>query len=55
MATDYLIETTPNEQIVDDYRESFSGNYLKWPESIHKKKNKIIIHHTADDYASVLT
>ncbi len=55
MATDYLIETTPNEQIVDEYRESSSGNYLKWPESIHKKKNKIIIHHTADDYTSVLT
>ena len=44
IATEYLIETTPNEQIVDEYRESSNGNYLKWPESIHKNKNKIIIH-----------
>lgn len=55
MATDFLIETTPNEQTVDEYRESSNGNYLKWPESIHKNKSKIIIHHTADDYTSLLT
>jgi hypothetical protein len=55
MATDYLISTTPNEQVVDEYRESSSGNYLKWPESIHKNKSKIIIHHTADDYTALLT
>jgi len=55
IATEYLIETTPNEQIVDEYRESSNGNYLKWPESIHKNKNKIIIHHTASDYTSLLT
>lgn len=55
MATDFLIETTPNEQNVDEYRESYSGNYLKWPESIHKNKSKIIIHHTADDYTALLT
>ncbi|HMS91065.1 MAG TPA: N-acetylmuramoyl-L-alanine amidase, partial [Candidatus Absconditabacterales bacterium] len=55
MATDYLISTTPNEQIVDEYRESSNGNFLKWPESIHKNKSKIIIHHTASDYTSLLT
>lgn len=55
MATDFLVETTPNEQNVDEYRESYSGHYLKWPESIHKNKSKIIIHHTADDYTALLT
>ena len=55
VATDYLIEKTPTEQIVDEYRESSNGNYLKWPESVHYNKNKIIIHHTADDFASLLT
>ncbi len=55
MATDYLLTTTPDEQIVDEYRESSNGNYLKWPESIHKDKSKIIIHHTADDYSALLT
>jgi hypothetical protein len=55
MATDYLLETTPNEQKVDEYRESSSGNFLKRPESIHKNKSKIIIHHTADDDTILLT
>lgn len=55
MATDYLITNTPTEQVVDEYRESSSGNYLKRPESIHKNKSKIIIHHTADDYSALLT
>ncbi len=55
IATDFLIEKTPNEQIVDEYRESSNGHFLKWPESIHKNKNKIIIHHTADDYTAILT
>lgn len=54
-ATDYLLSLTPDEQLVDEYRESSSGNYLKWPESIHKNKSKIIIHHTASDYSSLLT
>lgn len=55
MATDYLISITPDEQIVDEYRESSNGNFLKWPESIHKNKSKIVIHHTASDYTSLLT
>ncbi len=55
MATDYLLETTPSEQTVEEYRESSSGNYLKWPESIHKNKSKIIIHHTAEDDTPLLT
>ncbi|MEI6773484.1 MAG: hypothetical protein WCL18_01275 [bacterium] len=55
MATDFLLQTTPNEQIVNEYRESSSGNFLKWPESIHKNKSKIIIHHTADDNTVLLT
>ncbi|MEI6672508.1 MAG: hypothetical protein WCL02_04045 [bacterium] len=46
---------TPDEQTVDEYRESSSGHFLKWPESIHKNKSKIIIHHTADDYTSLFT
>ncbi len=54
-ATDYLLETTPEEQVVDEYREKSNGNYLKWPESIHKQKSKIIIHHTADDFTVLLT
>lgn len=55
MATDYLISITPNEQIVDEYRESSNNNFLKWPESIHIYKSKIVIHHTADDYTALLT
>ena len=54
-ATEYLIERTPTEQTVEEYREESNGNYLKWPESIHKDKNKIIIHHTAGDYTDILT
>lgn len=54
-ATEYLIERTPTEQTVEEYREESNGNYLKWPESIHKDKSKIIIHHTAGDYTDLLT
>ncbi|MEI7919515.1 MAG: hypothetical protein WCH65_04910 [bacterium] len=50
-----MLSVTPDEQVVDEYRESSSGKYLKWPESIHKNKTKIIIHHTASDYSSILT
>jgi len=55
MATDYLLETTPDEQVVNEYRESENGNFFKRPESIHTNKSKIIIHHTADDYTALLT
>lgn len=55
IATDYLIVTTPTEQVVDEYRESSNGNFLKWPESIHINKTKIIIHHTADDNTGIMT
>ncbi|EKD24860.1 MAG: N-acetylmuramoyl-L-alanine amidase family 2 [uncultured bacterium (gcode 4)] len=55
IATDYLIATTPSEQLVDQYRESFGDNFLKWPESIHFHKTKIIIHHTADDNTALMT
>ncbi len=54
VATQYLLDTTPTEQTIDEYRESSSGNYLKWPESIHLNKNKIIIHHTANDNTSMI-
>ena len=54
-ATEYLIDVTPTEQTVEEYRETSDGNYLKRPESIHLKKNKIIIHHTAGDYTDILT
>ncbi|MCX6824708.1 MAG: N-acetylmuramoyl-L-alanine amidase [candidate division SR1 bacterium] len=55
MATDFLLQTTPDEQVVDEYRELSNGNFLKWPESIHKNKSKIVIHHTADDNSVLLT
>ena len=55
IATNYLLEVTPTEQSVEAYREMSNGNYLKWPESIHENKNKIIIHHTAGDYTDLLT
>lgn len=55
IATDFLLTTTPNEQIVNDYLESANGFFLKWPESFHIYKSKIIIHHTADDYSAYLT
>lgn len=55
IATEYLLEITPKEQTVDEYRESSNGNFLKRPESIHKNKSKIIIHHTADDDTALLT
>lgn len=55
IATEYLLEKTPNEQLVNEYREESNGNFLKWPESIHFNKTKIIIHHTADDSSSLLT
>lgn len=54
-ATEYLIDVTPTEQTVEEYRETSDGNYLKRPESVHLKKNKIIIHHTAGDYTDILT
>jgi hypothetical protein len=54
-ATEYLIERTPTEQTVEKYSEMSNGHYLKWPESIHEDKNKIIIHHTAGDYTDLLT
>jgi len=55
MATDYLTSTFPDEQSVDEIHESYNGNYLKWPESIHNNKTKIVIHHTAEDYTKLLT
>jgi len=55
MATDYLTNTFPDEQSVDEIHESYNGNYLKWPESIHNNKTKIVIHHTAEDYTKLLT
>jgi hypothetical protein len=54
-ATEYLIERTSAEQTVEEYHQESNGNYLKWPESIHEDKNKIIIHHTAGDYSDLLT
>lgn len=55
MANDFLITNYPDEQSVDEIRYEYSGNYLKWPESIHNKKIKIIVHHTASDFTSLLT
>lgn len=55
IATDFLLATTPDEQIVNDYLESSNGYYLKRPESFHTYKSKILIHHTADDYSAYLT
>jgi len=55
MATDYLISSYASEQTINEVRYEYLGNYLKRPESIHLNKTKIIIHHTAGDYASLLT
>lgn len=55
LANDYLITTYPNEQSTDEIRESANGKFLKWPESIHNNKTKIVIHHTAEDYTVLLT
>lgn len=55
LANDYLIATYPNEQSTDELRESVNGKFLKWPEGIHNNKTKIVIHHTASDYTSLLT
>lgn len=55
MANDYLQTKYTDEQIVDEIRYEYSGNYLKWPESIHNQKTKIIIHHTASDFTSLLS
>ena len=55
MANDFLISNYPEEQNVDEIRYEYSGNYLKWPESIHINKTKIIIHHTASDFTSLLS
>lgn len=55
IATDFIVATTPDEQTVDETHESSNGSYLKWPESIHLNKNKIVIHHTAVDYSAVMS
>lgn len=55
MATDYLVSNYAKEQTIDEVRYEYLGNYLKRPESIHRNKNKIIVHHTAGDYSPLLT
>lgn len=55
MANDYLVTKYASAQTVDEVRYEYLGNYLKRPESIHKKKIEVIIHHTASDYTSLLT
>ncbi|MCX6822972.1 MAG: N-acetylmuramoyl-L-alanine amidase [candidate division SR1 bacterium] len=55
LANDYLITQFPTEQSVDEVRESANGKFLKWPETIHNNKTKIVIHHTAEDYSRLLT
>ncbi len=54
MANDYLITEYASEQNIDEIRYEYLGNYLRWPESIHKDKMKIIVHHTASDYKELL-
>ena len=54
MANDYLISNYASEQNIDEIRYEYLGNYLKWPESVHKNKIKIIIHHTAGNNAELL-
>jgi hypothetical protein len=55
LANEYLTTMYPTEQSTDEIREIVNGKFLKWPESIHNNKTKIIIHHTAEDYTPLLT
>jgi len=55
MANDYLNANFSGEESTDAYYETFNGNYLKWPISIHNNKTKIVVHHTAEDYTSLLS
>lgn len=49
MRNDYLQTNFPDEQKIDSVVYQAGTNYLKWPQSYHYEKNKIIIHHTAGD------
>lgn len=52
MRNDYLQSNFPEEQKVNDVVYQLGKNYLKWPQSYHYEKNKIIVHHTAGDTSS---
>jgi len=49
MRNDYLQSNFPDEQKINDVVYQVGKNYLKWPQSYHNEKNKIIVHHTAGD------
>jgi len=49
VANNYLISNYPDEATVDSYNQYFSGNRLKWTESVKNKKTKLIVHHTAEN------
>lgn len=55
MATNYLVSDYASEQTIDEIRYEYLGNYLRRPESVHNNKVKVIVHHTAGDYTSLLT
>lgn len=47
MRNDYLQTNYSSEQKINKVIYQEWNNHLKWPESFHNEKNKIIIHHTA--------
>lgn len=55
VANNYLISNYPDEATVDSYNQYFSGNRLKWTESVKNKKTKLIVHHTAENSSWILT
>lgn len=52
MRNDYLQTNFSDEQTVNKVVYQIWKNYLKWPQSYHYEKNKIIVHHTAWDTSS---
>jgi hypothetical protein len=46
---EYLIAKYPSEHKIDATKYEDNGNYLKWPQSYHFVKTKIVIHHTASN------
>ncbi len=49
MRNDYLVSNYPSEQTVDNQVFTYNNNFLRWPQSYHYNKTKVIVHHTAGD------
>lgn len=55
VANNYLVSNYPSESTADKYNQYYSGKRLKWTESIKNTKNKLIVHHTAENSSWILT